>query len=676
MDKEFSEGQDLPGQPPEPLFPKGEEVMGGTAPEAVRFRERSLYTVEGDNFIIEFQEALDSGDVERIRESVEKSCTFMEGLYFGMYGEDYDLNDPLVVGELLSTFTTAEGSTDRPSYGYLFYAIRHGLTQAVNEANKFRKVKDRGEEAVSRWRKRLLEGRKVFWQSMSESRKLQGKGELTPEEIEQNADLDVQRYEKRLNDLIKIRNELIGLKNHVDARILIFDRAFRERQETVNSEEGWKNSKKVTPDKGDWIAYYWGNRDESVWNEKGISEWGDAVSRVEKVIEDIGRGKRQIAGFPSNHREGKFARDVYTNGFESTDEFVAWLKELLKESRIGGRERMDVVWAAWRMSLWKERITALAWKVDLRRDSKTGEVSYKYVFGSPPFTSDAMQKAMHMEKMRANEMGWRGVVVYDRGRVVIMDWDEGKRIILDDLENYANGKLRVEDIGEGDFKIEPLRYTGFKAISSAGPPLTIGRIGRLCEDFMRHAKVRWKGQEVSLMRIWYEEGVSMGSRNFPWTGMEEKKPGQPTDEIAPGSADSWFLSIVRGLDVRKAVLTISLPQELTVEFFQSSTTRAWNKIGKITHEFKDGVPQNPFLWYLLGILLARTLPPNIKMNPYTTAERLSVTKDFQNKMPFLKEGESKGLPSPFDALRYAKEIGCITEEEGDWVKKNFFQKPG
>lgn len=673
----------LPGQqeagasPERPTMP--DELLSRT-------QETGLYTVEGKDFIIEFKNALQSADIERVRLATEESIAYMEGLNYGALVSHYDLEDELVVSEIRDMFTSVEGSIDRPGFQYVFSAVRAGLTEAVREANRFNDQVTRygnspeeKERGLTEWRVAFGGERRRHWQLVSDNYRRQGLEPLNEETIEMQVAVDTSSQETRLKNWFQSKNELNGLKHHLDARVLYFDRAFRERQSTCENEEDQVSlsGKGIKPDIGAWTGFYWGNRKGERWRTDGVSDWGDAVSRVEAAIEDIGLGKIPIEGLKDNPAAGWYARDIYVNGFSNTAEFTKWFRTIAKHSVIDGKERMDVVWAAWRMSVWKEKITKLAWKVDLSVDEKTGQVSGKYVFGNPPFASDLMQKALHSEKMRANELGWKGLVI-EGGVKKIIDWDTGKKIVLD-----ANGKeTGTELITEDDFKKQPDRYRHFKALSHSGHPLSIGRIGRLVEDFMTYQTFEGNdGKKTSLQEAWRGKngnGVSMGSNKFPFISLEHKEPGEPSDEQAAGGVGLWFLNRLRASTVRKDLRSVPKPHDLSVEFFQGSNIRMWEKIKKIVpgELDKDGVPQNPFVWYLAGVLRARSPREVNKKGEYVQGDRGLRSADNNDKTiaNIKAERASEQLFADYDIINNALLCGVISKAERDWYSGNILNR--
>jgi len=676
------------GGPPQPEFTSSKEQEKGEPPEAVR-RQYELYTVEGRDYIQEIKEVIETGDVEKMREVTEASVGYMEGLYFGIEGDNYDLDDDFVAGELMDMFTDVESSSDRPSYQNVFLALRQGITQAVRDADRYNKEKKKGEEGIANWRFKYLQERKMYWEMQSQTNILQGLPGFDNEAIIKKITEETNEHQAKVESWFNNKSELIALKYHIDARVLTFDRAFTQRQQ--GCEVGNTHLKiregGVKPDKGSWMAYYWGNREKKKWNEEGISEWGDKVSHVENVIERIALGDKELIdklkehGLEDNPADDYYVRDIYVHGFRDVNDFRAWMKVLLEKSTINGETRMDVVWNAWKMSLWKENISKLAWRVD-----KDG----RYQFGVPPFLSDLNSKMIHSDKIRMKELGCIGInkmnQIMDLDEKVILD-RHGNKIQLSRSGTKEDEEKAYEAIYEDYMRnLQRSKNKPYRAISHSGHPMSIGRIGKLVDEYEAQTEVadikKWeeggrRGIPVDIsLRDLVRRGVSRGSREFPWEATQLRSPGDPVGEAPSLSVGGWFLSAVRADGVRNDfVRKMAQPREMSVDYFEQ--LRNWEKIKKLNPgPLKYEVPQNPFAWYLAGVLRARSLAQ--EKSKYLEGERGYQSTDQQNKTSALhaEDYASDGITADADILKNAERVGAISADEKGWIENNIVWSKG
>jgi hypothetical protein len=379
-----------------------------------------------------------------------------------------------------------------------------------------------------------------------------------------------------------------------------------------------------------------------------------------------------------------YVKDIYVHGFRDIHDFRAWLKVLLDESKINGEARMDIVWNAWKMSLWKENISKLSWRVD-----KNG----KYQTGVPPFLSDLNSKLIHNDKIRMKELGCKGV--NRMGQIIDLD---GKRVLdrrgnpvkLTRSGSEEDEARAYEDFYE-DYMNNLERTKVYRAISHSGHPLSIGRVGRLDDEYESRTEVtdsrrvkEWvdggrrgspPDEEISLREL-ARSGVSRGSKDFPWEATQLRSPGDPVSEAPSLSVGGWFLSRFRALGVRDDfVRKQAEPRQLNVDYFEN--LRLWEKIRKLNPgPLKFGVPQNEFAWYLAGVLRARSIVD--KKSKHLRGERGYRSTDQQNKtVPIYAENmASAGTASDADILNNAERIGAISSQEKDWIENNIVLRKG
>lgn len=673
---EFPE-QGGPGQPEQQRNPE-------LTPEAVRRLDtRDLYTVPGGLRIIEFREALHSGEILRIRTSLEKSLAWIEGVTNGIDAKNYefeeftkDTDDDREIVDLKNMFESVETSIDRPESGYLRMAIEDGLERAIETATNLKNMSE--EERVKYWTDFVTHRRNYYIAQNAYYEENNRKDlVLSWDQIQETITLEQNNEEKEVLKNIESLKDLKGLRHHYDSRIKVFEPLFVFTQQTCEDEGDWMNLNKRSPkpDKGHWSGFYRSNRLESQGETE--SAWGKAVSETEETIKKIRWGEIKLKDEEGMEIEDGY--NIYTNGFRTTGEFVSWVKALLPSTEINGVQRIDVLFAAWRQSLIKGTVSQLAWGV---QETEKGSGIYKYTFGNPPFAHDIRTKLIHSEKVRAMEWGWPA----NNSRGEIVDLDEW---VLRD----KTGKV-LRQMTESDFQ-EHLKYAKehrtkpYRAISNSGHPASIGRIGRLVDDYESHVKLKLKGfvytdrngvrqslpeGNYSLKDLVDKYNISRSSADFPWSTTEIKTGDEPAGEPPHNSWGAYHLKTIRGADVRTAsdrrgphIRGIAHSGELTVDFFESSTMRNWEKIGKLKPgELKNGIPENPFAWYLVGVLRNRFRPQTIAK--WLADDLGYATLDNQDKISNIRQGEAAaGTVSLSDVLVNAINTGSISQKESDWI---------
>lgn len=644
-------------------------------PEAIQ-KQNNFYTVEGSRRIIEFVKAVEVGEIGPIQIAVERAAAYMEGLYNGVEASRYNLNSKRLAVKLMNQFTTVEDSTNRRNINYLLMAIREGLTNAVEETYEY-------EEDPVMWLEqqeaRALALRKA--ESMNRVNNL-GLEAYSSDLIDKLVMEDLTGEATRIRRLISNRETLLSLDEHLEHRVLLFDQAFIQRQRACNDEEAQVNLSKspLQPEKGHWMAYYQGNAE----TENEVSPWGTAVSKTERAILQIARGEIQIEGMTPED-----SRKIYLNGFRTAGEFTSWVKALLPYTKIGDTERMDVLWNAWKMCLWKEEITRVAWGVDDKG---------KYVFGNPPLTTDLMVKMIHNDKNRAMEYGWNAVYKEDENYRWIVDLDASeevedeagnKHIVYGKLlkerkeTREVNGKKKTIYTGDYveekvmtkfqfdrwvDSQTEEKRTKEFKAISHSGHPLSIGKVGRLVDALQHRINVKDK----NLYEIWMKDGMEFSDLAFPWATMDIPTGDEEPGEYASGSVGGWQLAWVRGSKVREMLRTIPTSRESNMATFEK-VLRNWEKIKKIAPgKLLDGEPTNPVAWYFAGGLFYGVMYAG---GIYEGTPRGYKPQSLQNRFVSMKAGAaSEGEIATYDVISNLYNIGAISEEEFHWFEGNIIQK--
>ena len=462
--------------------------------------------------------------LENLPEVLEQALSFKEGLIFG--SDDYNLDSSETRLYLMNLFTSSESANKRPNSPYLDSAIKERVRSGV------RKIKKRYKKEGRSWNE----------------------------------------FEEKDRNEIK---QLMSLENHVEGRAII-DETFIQRMKTpetadncaelVNkTPEGFLS---VKPDKGHWQAFLQG-------------EFGLGVDKVlRRIVEmkDVNKLPKDIQKI--DNQDG-IDNNIYAEGFKSDKIFGFWLKDLLKEAD----QKMDVVWAAWRLALiWEIPATIGIGKKKMDIDKDKGLYTEVWNFADPPIGNDLINWTAHLENKRATEFG------YDT---------HGKRL--------------------------PGVY--WKHITHTGYPVSLGHIcpegkKQLCESFLHESKVemyeqgrsgREKGKKYSLWKLWWEKGYKLGGdfdktveeRNYeilPWASTELQPHGLDTDELGAGSFGMWLLNRARAHGIQKLVRSRPSLRDVSDPDFFAQNVRNWNKV---LGTAGNNIPpeENPRTWWVAGILI-------------------------------------------------------------------------
>jgi len=183
---------------------------------------------------------------------------------------------------------------------------------------------------------------------------------------------------------------------------------------------------------------------------------------------------------------------------------------------------------------------------------------------------------------------------------------------------------------------------------------------------------------MSLREIMMDEEISQADPDFPWRETEIKRGDQPPGEPGSGTWSLWNLDRYRGFDVRGKVITkIPEARELQPEFFQQSVIRAMDKLHLIDPKplhktSKD--PQNPFAWWLAGVLQYRS-QSMIKNNPYSKTDKGFRLRSNANRTPNSAEGRNVSNASDHDILGAVFDLNLISKEEYRWLLDNIVGEP-
>lgn len=560
-------------------------------------RGTNVYTIPGEDLIRAVKEAEpDNGDIGEIIREVQRAMAFTEGLESDIYTSEYQN-----ILDLQDMFTTVEGSIERPSASYLEAAIEEKLRRPLREATEMRRN--------PRWDQQKRRQLEEQYRTHNTSRIMEARPPIPQEQITVLVDNAIATERQRLERYDRNREQLQAMEAHFDAR-RTFDRAFRQRQEQCENADGQgdlasKYPRPETPDKGQLEAFF-----------KIDQEFGDAVDATMRAIVGVSHGQFEGQGIPAN---------IYVTGFKTTEQFQTWYEQMARAA--GGR--MDVLWNAWKMTLFMELLTDKGIRV---------KENQEWEFASPPFMSSLMAGIRYTDQQRATEYGW-------------------------------------------DSREQRIPTKPYKAIEKSGHPLSIGRIGKLCEDYLHETKVKVGGEDTSLFDIWWGNGrppeqggtgMRLSDEDFPWAA--QGGGGQIAGEVEPGSIGGWFLKRNRANKAKKLVTSIPKLQEIaSLEWWEKLRDYDKAKIIKpnINQQVYDPSLSNPFAWWLAGVLYYYSPNADTKYVKAAGKERMYGTEYVKGKYSSekVKQVDSKVITLE-EIMTYAQMSGAISKSEVQWMYTN------
>lgn len=418
-------------------------------------------------------------------------------------------------------------------------------------------------------------------------------------------------------------HQLVSLENQMEGRKII-DTAFIQRMKSCEDPETAANLLSRAPDYGKTVM-----PDKGHWQGALSGEFGEKVDRVLREIVKAG-----ITGISTEElrKEGisstsvkEIKNTIYTFGFENTETFRVWLTHLSNAAN----QRMDVVWFAWRL--------ALLWELPDQIGEKEIKGDVKLPF--PPIGNSLLTWVAHLEQKRALEFGW---------------------------DSKGN------------------RKRASKYISHSGYPLSLGKIGNLCESFLRESKVKREGKDVSLWNLWWEEGMKVGGdfemdRNIlPWALTEVQPRGLATDEFPSGSFGKWILRRFRAFQVLKDIRSRPSLRDLGDPDFFISRIRNWEKVLG-TYEGKEeelGRPlkpeENPRTWWVGSLIMAHHLKNDKEIPLVKDEEEMAYrTYQFDEAWSEARKGDSRSKKSSVrEILDDGQQCGFLRPVDVNWLVKN------
>ncbi|KKQ97981.1 MAG: hypothetical protein UT24_C0017G0002 [Candidatus Woesebacteria bacterium GW2011_GWB1_39_12] len=528
---------------------------------------RSTMTIIGADLITEIQGSVEAGDFERLQKNILKALPLAEGLEFGIFAESYGIpidtegltdeqkqrRENNAYAKLRNMFLTVEDSVDRGNVGYLRDAMLDATSRPIRELEEW--DQDGGITWEQNRRTALIDS----YNRENLNRIINKEKPLSKDEIETKVNEAVtflkEFHKERFENIRKNKARLLELDLHVKSRFT-FDSAFRMRQYVAHDRDLQSNMKQsvglgaAEPDGTHWQGFF-----------QVEQEWGEGVDRTLRELVRMGE-----EGFYQQNLDGK--------------QFKTWVDRGLDASKINGKRRMDVFWAAWRQFCFMELAGKFGMKIE------DGKMNFS---ANPPYVGDLATWLSNPEEHRATEFKW----------------------------NWATFKQARDNPSWNGMYVGERPDDQYRAISHSGhsrgighltktPPPTdkdpfqIARFGKWAVgNYMEFATLQQgpnKGR--NLYELWHGyydnqgswvEGISMADIRFPWIDTDFAGAKTTSDEAPSGSVGYWFLQRGRSLLVLKENLGVpDLKEFSSISYI--SKLRNWSKLSMV---YRGKFMENP-----------------------------------------------------------------------------------
>lgn len=611
--------------------------------------------VRGETFIrlLTSAEVGEGGQIDNITSVLERTRAYLEGLPDKMVGVlNFDpgglekLHVRQALAFLRDLFLTVEGASERPNAPYVETAEEDLVDRLmVDVSTAFEARTD--EES--------------FRQRLASSLRERG---LTEEEIKLLTAEEV----RHLADTYLAGEKILSLLNYIEARSSLDD-AFRQRVATCeNPEQAAKlggEIRAVSPDGPTW---------ESLFKNEKITDFGQRVDEIWLEIVKFGLSAEacQRLGFdpiPPEIRSKvckKNEKGVFADGFKDTESFAYFIKYLLDKAE----NRLDVVWAAWRLFL--------LWEVpsDLGVYVENGG---KYVVGSPSICSALLITTGNLEAVRRKEFGLDASGKRTQFEKFVNK--SGLPLTFGEIPDLCRGFLKETKIsfgkeymnGDSPFK-QKLRVVLERIRQTSTNPSEYEKIGDLQERVTKFLSGQSDSIELSLWELRLYGGWGFSDEHFPWM-MTDQTISQESEagEIPAGAFGAWLAKRSRAFSVLSnkdgsGVLDVPKLDSLASQEFYFGALRNWTKLfGGIKENTSP--EKNPRAWVLLAWLnyyrpgLPGDLSPAEKQKPFAAGIRSQRNNVFQNAV-YVDRGIGLGA-----VLEAAIRTGWIRPVDADWIQK-------
>jgi len=621
---------------------------------------------EGKSYyrMLEGLEVGEGGDISDIVRTSETVVAYLEGLLGARpsFLVDWDPKKPdslhatQAIVSLRNLFLTTEGASKRPNAPYVEIGLRQTVEVPLMESDLWRNDPEK-------YRRSRLR----FFERLNRERLLNGKLEISEEVVKRT----IEQEEKRLFNEYLARERLLALLNHQEARQEV-DLAFRQRMATCeNPDQASKlggEIKAVSPDGPTWKAFF---------DTEVFSNFGPAVDKVIEAIVAFGLTKEEAAALamkdiPDGVRRlvcGNTGRGVYADGFKDSTAFAYWLKYLLDEAD----GRLDVIWAAWRVSLLWEIPEYLGVDVDPKNS--------KYRLAAPPVGNALMGTFMHTFEKRMHEFGFNA---------------RGERFQVEKFISHSGLPLTIEVFPSLclDFLHEttvPFSRDYLTLQTDFGKKLreVLGNIkeraGRISEGslLLRDKSLSKKIQDfldgksktikLSLWDLRFLGGWKFSDSTFPWL-ISDRPESEDAEagELPMGAFGSWLLKRSRAFSVwsgkeGQGIKDIPRLDSLATPEFYINALRNW---AKVLEPVSENTPpeQNQRAWVLLA-WLGYYRPglddsPIDKQKPY--GKMRSSRRNVYQKAVYTPDGRGVGLG---EILEAAMKCGWIRPRDANWIQE-------
>lgn len=622
--------------------------------------------IEGEFFYhqLERVRVREDGGVKDLVVVLEKVRAYLEGLPGDALSflVEFNPNDPnnvktrQALAFLRRLFLTTEGSSERPDALYVKIASKQAVEQPLVRSDSWRKDPDA-----------YRESRHEDFERINKNRLLDGEDPI-PEEIISGI---IQEEEKRLSNEYLAREKLLGLLNHLEARESV-DLAFRQRMATCeNPEQASKlggEIRAVSPDGPEWGLFF--------HTEAFGSKFGENVDKILEEIVKFGLTEGEIKALgmedlPNEVRKkvcGKLG-SVYASGFRNDTAFAYFIDHLLKKAD----GRLDVVWAAWRLSLLWEIPEYLG--VDKQIDSK--DRFERWSLAAPPLGNALMGVLMHTREKRMHEFGLDAngkrfqVERFISHSGLPLTIDVFEHLCLDflhettiafsrdylDLDSDFGRKLReiLNNIKQNINKLPPGRLKDEKLYKKIG-------------DFLDGEADSIK---VSLWDLRFLGGWKFSDPTFPWLISDQPlSEDAEAGELPMGAFGAWLLKRSRAFSVwsgrdGQGIKDIPRLDNLATQEFYYGALRNWAKVlGNVSLD--DPPEKNPRAWVLLA-WLNYYRPGLANEDSPVDREKPGVRMRSQRRQVFQNASYPERGIGLNDVLEAAMTVGWIRAKDANWI---------
>lgn len=604
----------------------------------------------------------EGGDISDIVEASEKVMAYLEGLeganpsflveWDPKKADDISTRQALV--SLRNLFFTTEGASKRPNAPYVEIGLRETVEAPLVESDLWKNDHERHRRSRLR-----------FFERLNEERLSNGRPEISDEVVSRI----IEREEARLSNEYLARGRLLALLNHVEARGVV-DFAFRQRMATCeNPDQASKLGGEIratSPDGPSWEAFF---HTESNFGSK-VDEVFEEIVKFGLTREEVGAlGMEDIPDEVRRRVCGKTERGVYADGFKDNKAFAYWLKHLLNKAD----GRLDVVWAAWRVSLLWEIPEYLGVDVDPENS--------KYRLAAPPVGNALMGTLMHTLEKRRHELGINAKG--ERFQVEKFISHSGLPLTIEAFPNLCLDFLHETNITfsqdylalQTDFGKKLREVLGnIRAragiIPEGGLLLRDKSLSKKVQDFLDGKS---KTIKLTLWDLRFLGDWRFSDSTFPWLISDQpESEDAEAGELPMGAFGAWLSKRSRAFSVwsskeGQGIKDIPRLDSLAAPEFYTAALRNWTKLlGAVSESTPP--EKNPRAWVLLAWLVYYR--PGLSDDLASVEKEMGVRVGRASSATRWVAGAGGDRNVTLGRILYAaRESGWIREQDEKWIRR-------